>query len=132
MKRIALIILMLSLLVLVWLVHHMTHPKLPMMAKDYVQAIVGEAADQDEDTMICVADALRNRGTLKGVNGYKAKHIWFEKDVTWQRAWLAWMISARQPDKVHGAKNFGTANDLIKMGVKSRDTKAQCGDFLFY
>jgi hypothetical protein len=109
--------------------------------KDYVQAIVGEAANQSEDTMVCIAHALRNRGTLKGVYGYKAAHIWSESDGTWRKAWIAWYLSGLEKnDPVHGAKNFGAykewarVNDVMLgfgMGQESV-IKAKCGDFYFY
>ena len=99
--------------------------------KEYVTAIVGEAANQTEDTMICVAHALRNRGNLHGVWGLTAKHIAKESKKTWKKAWVAWELSAHEPDNTHGAKNFGTYADLIKMD-EVPDFHVQCGDLYFY
>jgi hypothetical protein len=98
------------------------------LPKDYVRAIVGEAANQSEDTMVCIAHALRNRGNLKGVYGYTAKHVWTESDATWGKAWEAWTISGQEPDTLHGAKNFGSLADL----GDNFKAKALCGDFYFY
>jgi hypothetical protein len=101
--------------------------------KDYAQAIVGEASNQSVGTMICVAHALRNRGNLRGVNGYNAPHIKNESKLTWRKAEIAWELSGKEKeDPVHGASNFGTFDDLEDVGVNTEDTIAQCGDFYFY
>lgn len=113
-----------------YIVHGMTHPV--YHDKDYVQAIVGEASDQTEDTMICVAHALRNRGTINGVYGYHAEHVWTENDWTWHKAWVAWELSGKEKeDPTHGAKHFGTITDLENM-EDTPDILNQCGDFYFY
>lgn len=97
---------------------------------DYITAIVGEASNQSEGTMVCIAHALRNRGTLKGVYGFNAFHVFNEPKAVWRKATIAWDLSAHEPDFLHGVKNFGTLRDLRKEG----DVKifAQCGDFYFY
>lgn len=97
--------------------------------KDYVNAIIGEASNQTEKTMICVAQALRNRGTLKGVYGINARHIRNESELTWNKAWIAWDLSSRKPDTIRGYKNFGTWHDLLN---KRPVNYVKCGDFLFY
>lgn len=107
-------------------------PKHSFQDKDYVQAIVGEASNQSEDTMICIAHALRNRGTLKGVNGYRALHIWREPKSVWKKAWEAWDISAHEKDVVNGDMNFGTDQDLTDVGIDEDTDLIQCGDFYFY
>lgn len=105
--------------------------------KDYVRAIVGEASNQPEGTQVCVAHALRNRGNLKGVYGYSAKHVWSENDRTWKKAWVAWELSGQEKeDPIQGATSFGTAEDLFKtFGAKAAfvmGSSIQCGDFYFY
>ena len=53
-----------------------------------VRCIVGEASNQGFEGLLAVADALQNRGTIKGVYGCKAKHI--EPAYIWERARRAW------------------------------------------
>lgn len=99
--------------------------------KDYIDAIVGEASNQSEDTMICVAHALRNRRNLEGVYGYHAKHNAKETKDTWYKAALAWSLSAFESDTTQGSKNWGTIDDLEQMD-QDVTVKVQCGDLLFY
>lgn len=106
-------------------------PHRPLTDEDYVDAIVGEASDQTEDTMICIAHALRNRDNLHGVFGYHAKHNKTETKDTWRKAALAWDISAHEKDNISGAKNWGTEDDLEENDYDVK-IKAQCGDFFFY
>lgn len=112
-------------------VHVMTHPVLH--DRDYVRAIVGEASNQTEDTMICIAHALRNRGNIEGVYGYNAEHVWNESGATWHKAWIAWELAGNEADVTHGARNFGTASDLAKYDLtENLLIKRKCGDFYFY
>ena len=95
-----------------------------------VSAIVGEASNQSYDTMICVAQGIRHRGTLKGVYGVNARHNNSESEDTWSAAKEAWDESQYTLDKINGAKNWGTLDDLEKLGVTAY--KANCGDLYFY
>lgn len=102
---------------------------------EYVQAIIGEAADQDDHTMDCIASALHNRGNLRGVYGFKSKHVRHELIEIRKRAWGAWLMrESLGIDWVDGARNFGTLSDLIKLSLKSPigPVITQCGDFYFY
>ena len=105
-------------------------PHRPMTDEDYVDAIVGEASNQTEDTMVCIAHSLRNRGTLKGVFGYHAKHNKNETKLTWRKARIAWNLSEFEADNTGGSKNFGTQEDLDHYGHWT--IKAKCGDFYFW
>lgn len=62
--------------------------------RDAVRAIVGEASNQGERGMLAVACAIRNRGTLQGVLGLKAKHVDRQPAWVWERARKAWRESA--------------------------------------
>jgi len=96
-----------------------------------VDAIVGEASNQSPETMACIAHAIRNRGTLKGVYGSHARHNANEPEEVWDNARDAWDISLYTRDKTHGSKNFGVASDRnVRTNLKR--IKAQCGDFYFY
>jgi hypothetical protein len=78
-----------------------------------VRAIIGEAGNQGEKGMLAVACAIRNRGTLKGVYGVNAKHIYKEPQWVWALAKKVWLESATK-DITNGAthweniKAFGT------------------------
>ena len=95
-----------------------------------VSAIVGEASNQSYDTMVCVAQGIRHRGTLKGVYGVHARHNADESKDTWLAAENAWEDSAIENDHIKGAKNWGTVEDLGKLGAKQY--KVKCGDLYFY
>jgi len=97
---------------------------------DAIDAIVGEASNQSYDTMICVAQALHHRGTLKGVYGLHASHNAFENKDVRDAAEEAWNESLAEKDTVNGAKNWGTLGDLKKLHVKQY--KVKCGDLYFY
>ena len=97
---------------------------------DAIDAIVGEASNQSYDTMICVAQALHHRGTLKGVYGLHASHNAFENKDVRDAAEEAWESADAIPDKVKGAKNWGTLDDLKKLHVKQY--KVKCGVLYFY
>lgn len=103
---------------------------------DAIDAIVGEAANQSYDTMVCVAQGIRHRGTLHGVYGLHAKHNASENADTYEMAEEAWEDSAVTKDQIHGAKNWGNREDMKieqnKGNLKDRHLKAKCGDLYFY
>src|SRR3990167_6083981 len=51
-----------------------------------VNCIIGEAANQGELGMYAVASGLLNRGTIKGVYGCRAKHVFKEPKYVWDMA----------------------------------------------
>lgn len=59
-----------------------------------IRVLIGEAANQGEHGMICVAEVLRRRGSVKGFYGYKAKHVDQRPEWVWQQAKRAWRKSA--------------------------------------
>ena len=77
-----------------------------------VKAILGEASNQGYQGMLAVACGIRNRGTLQGVYGLKAKHIYNEPQWVWNMAQKAWDESLN--DRIHSGthweniKAFGT------------------------
>ena len=87
-----------------------------------VKAIMGEASNQGFQGMVAVGEALRNRGTLKGVYGLKAKHIYKEPAWVWNQARRAWEVSktsnlVKRADHWENTKAFGTpywANGMVK------------------
>lgn len=100
-----------------------------------IDAIVGEASNQSYDTMVCVAQGIRHRGNLKGVYGLHAKHNGSESSDTYEFAEQAWSDSLATRDRIKGAKNWGSLDDLQKMykkGQMPRKILAKCGDLYFY
>lgn len=77
-----------------------------------VRCIIGEAGNQGEHGMIVLAEALRNRGTTKGVYGCNAKHIDKEPKWVWELALASWRASAstgftKGADHWENTKTFG-------------------------
>jgi len=70
-----------------------------------VQIIVSEGADQGLKGMICIAEVLRRRGSVKGFYGYKRNMMKAESRFTWQMAARAWGISAHT-HFTNGADHF--------------------------
>lgn len=92
-----------------------------------IRAIVGEASNQSNETMGCVAHAIRNRGNLRGVYGLTASHVKTEPQNVWYRAAVAWELSGKEKfDPTHGAQNWGTITEVPE------DVEAKCGDLYFY
>jgi len=97
-----------------------------------IKAIMGEASNQGFDGMVAVGEAIRNRGTLKGVYGVNAKHIYKEPDWVWNQARKAWEVSktsnlVKKADHWENTKAFGTpywAKNMVKT--------AQIKDHSFY
>src|SRR3990167_3153103 len=55
-----------------------------------IKALIGEAIGQSDEELQAHAYALKNRGTLRGVNGLKATHTPTPTGSQWQRASKAW------------------------------------------
>ena len=85
----------------------------PLTAENVTNAIVGEAAGAPFIVKLGVAAAIRNRGTLKGVYGFNARHNATEPARIWSDAARAWSQSATN-DITHGANHFGCKADVDK------------------
>ena len=71
-----------------------------------VRAIVGESSSQGYRGMLAVASGIRNRGTLKGVYGVKAKHISKEPKWVFRQAKRAWVES--KANRLHTGTHWGS------------------------
>jgi len=69
-----------------------------------VRAIIGEASNQGYDGMLAVACGIRNRDTLKGVYGLKAKHVDNEPQWVWDLATKAWLES--KDNRIHSGTHW--------------------------
>ena len=90
--------------------------------KQAIRAIIGEASNQGYEGMLAVACGIRNRGTLKGVYGLKAKHTDKEPKWVFKKAKKAWRES--ETNRIHtgthweNIKAFGTpywVKDMIEV-----------------
>lgn len=72
-----------------------------------VRAIIGEASGEGYTGMLAIAGAIRNRGTLQGVYGEKAKHVDKQPRWVWDQARKAWKESANK-DITSGADHWGS------------------------
>lgn len=81
-----------------------------------IQSIIGEAEDQGPRGMRYIGCAIRNRGTLDGINGlnaYRIRHRLYSKEV-YDQAKMAWELSAR-PElcvELDGATNWENIEDF--------------------
>lgn len=78
-----------------------------------VDCIVGEASSEGYIGMLSVAESIRNRGSLRGVYGCKAKHIENESNDTYDLAVLAWSNSNFTVWQWK-ANSWGTDADIAK------------------
>jgi len=85
----------------------------PLSSDLAVRAIVGEAAGQPYIVKLGVAEAIRNRGTLRGVYGLNAAHNRTEPVWVWRDGRRAWAQS-KTTNITHFATHFGNKSDVIK------------------
>jgi hypothetical protein len=69
-----------------------------------IRAIIGEASNQGYQGMLAVACGIRNRGTLQGIYGLRAKHIDKEPIWVWDMAQKAWKES--EHNRIHPATHW--------------------------
>ena len=74
------------------------------------RAIVGEAAGESYQVKVCIASAIRNRGTLHGVYGLNARNIDHQPKWVFKHADSAWKESAKH-DYALGCTMFGSVED---------------------
>ena len=76
-----------------------------------VRAIIGEASNQGYNGMLAIAAGIRNRGTLQGVYGLKAKHIDKEPRWIWDMARKAWQESKH--NRIHSGTHWESTDFKI-------------------
>jgi len=97
-----------------------------------VRVIVGEGADQGLKGMICIAEVLRLRASVKGFYGYKSNWIKIQPKYVWEMAGKAWKESA-YTHYTKGADHFENVHEFgepwwAKYCVKTYEYK----DHVFY
>lgn len=85
--------------------------------KEAISTIVGEASGEGFTGMVLVAEAIRNRGSLKGCYGLHATHSHYETKHTWDLAADAWQLS-ESTHLTHGATGWGSTQDWKKLDFK--------------
>lgn len=103
-----------------------------------IRAIIGEAAGEVNsirskyECFVAVGAALRNRGSLRGVFGEKAKHVDREPRWVWDLARRAWRESAKR-DPTNGATHW---ENIEKFGIpywsRSMIKTVKIGSHTFY
>jgi len=87
----------------------------PTKITDEVAAriLIGEAANQGFQGMVCVGEVLRRRGSAKGFRGYKSKHVMNASPKTWKMAHEAWKMS-ETTNYTNGADHFENIKQFKK------------------
>jgi hypothetical protein len=99
-----------------------------------IRAIVGEAENQGFEGLLAVAEAIRTRGSLKGVYGAKRDISKAPKSVI-KEAERAWEVS-KDTTTAKGADVWGTESDVRKFRktrwFKSYRQVAKINDHFFF
>ncbi len=98
---------------------------------DAIRCVVGEAEDQGMDGMIAVAEAIRNRGYLKGVYGCKSARSLEASMKVWENAMEAWRVS-EHTNSVYGADHWHSVREKKAWWEKYGTFTAKIGDHKFY
>lgn len=96
-----------------------------------VRAIIGEASGEGLTGMTAVAEALRNRGHLRGVYGTNARHVDTEPRWVWEMAREAW-VNSRITNLVKGASFWESVDFPEPYWAKDMIVTAQVGRHKFY
>lgn len=96
-----------------------------------VRCIVGEAEDQLFDGQVAVGEAIRNRGSLKGVYGCTAKRTYSASDVVWKRANRAW-VRSQYTNLVKGADHWHSDREPEAWWEKYGVFTVKIGSHKFY
>ena len=96
-----------------------------------IRAIIGEASNQGYQGMLALAVGIRNRGTLQGVYGLKAKHIDKESQWVWSLAKRAWQES--KYNRIHSGTHWENIKAFGKpYWVKSMKEVYRYKNHVFY
>ena len=103
-----------------------------LLDADCVRAIIGEASNQGYLGMLAVAEAIRNRGHLRGVYGLRAKHVDREPPWVWAMAHKAW-TNSRTTNTVKGADHWHNVNrEGENYWTKKMTETVTIGDHTFF
>lgn len=106
--------------------------KLPYKNKKLYRCVIGESASEGSKGMIAVAEAIRNRGTTKGVYGCNAKFVDNEPQWVWDKARKAWELS-EHTNVTEGATHWENLKEFGKPWWADSLTKTvKIGNHQFY
>ena len=104
--------------------------------RDAVNAIIGEAGNQDYATQLAVACAIRHRGTLQGVFGLTNPVVKAAGPALRARARRAWIASAslhtQAADPAAGCRYFGSPADARYFARIGLIAARRSGSITFY
>lgn len=102
-----------------------------MSESQAIRAIVGEAACQSYRSKLAIAIGIRNRGTLKGVLGYKnIKMINKQSAKVWEEARKAWRESKNI--RFHNGDHWESTDFPIPKWSYSMKKTGKYGKHIFY
>lgn len=104
----------LRLIAILLLLNGCSSPAMAYNEEEAIKAVIGEA-EGNSDEMLAVSEAIRHRGTLKGVYGLKSFRVRYHlySEETYDEAETAWEES-RYTNITHGATGWGNASDMRK------------------
>lgn len=119
------------LLAVFLLIFHSTAYSRSFTDTDAIRAIIGESSNQGYQGMLAVAVGIRNRDSLAGVYGLKAKHIDNEPKYIWDLAKKAWIES--KTNRIHSGTHWENIKAFGKpYWVKKLKLVYQYKDHNFY
>lgn len=100
--------------------------------QDAIRCIVGEASNQGLEGMVLVGETIRNRNSVDGCYGMRARHTGLEKKSTWDNAEIAWQLS-QYSFSTHSATGWGSKEDFKnKKWAKGKRIVARYKNQIFY
>lgn len=96
-----------------------------------IRCIIGEASGEGILGMTAVAEAIRNRGTLKGVYGCRAKHVDREPNYVWVMAADAWEKS-KSTNLTDGADHWESIDFKTPYWARRMTMTAMINKHVFY
>lgn len=96
-----------------------------------IRAIVGEAEGESYVGKVAIAEAIRNRGTLKGVYGVNSLRLAKSPKWVWKDAEKAWRESAHT-NLVNGADHWESTDFKVPSWAKKMTKTATIGKHVFY
>jgi len=100
-------------------------------AKQAITAIIGEAEGEPFIGKVAVAEAIRNRKTLKGVYGLRSPRVKKASKKVWLEAERAWLESEKS-NLVKGADHWESIDFKVPGWAKGMIVTAQIGKHTFY
>lgn len=134
-KFFAIVVIVAAIILLIHFLTGKAFSSEPINDNNAIMAIIGEAENQGYEGMYAVACAIRNRGTLKGVYGYKAPRVvkkLYSKKIA-EQAERAWYESQYGQDVTLGSDHWENVTAFGKpYWADSMEKTVKIGDHQFY